>query len=171
MGRWPWLQAELDSREFTAYATGLFDGEGSVWIGRSGTTSFQRFVTLAQRIDRCHVLLALQARWGGAIYAQGPAQMVWTLTRRADLVQFIREVWPLAIIKRKELDVLWRFLQLGSARRPQERALFELELRQYRRLPESPVRLKVYARADDEVPLSDEEVTRYVKGEGLLRHE
>ena len=64
-----------------------------------------------------------------------------------------------------------RSCQLGSAHLPQERALFELELRQYRRLPESPVRLKVYARADDEVPLSDEEVTRCVKGEGLPRHE
>ena len=108
-------------RVIEAYAAGLFDGEGCVFINRSRRKGYQRadgqlspgylsYTLVVTVTNSCYAVLEmLQNRWGGAIIPKSSLRArrpIWNWqANRAAAVPFLRDIYPFAIAKSDQIEI------------------------------------------------------------------
>lgn len=94
----------------SAYAAGIFDGEGYVGVysrsdGRCvGGKAFGISVRIAQK--RPEVLRWIQIRWGGTIHLQGSTQIPCLNLPQGCAREFLIDVQPYLIVKKEQVDYI-----------------------------------------------------------------
>lgn len=101
----------------TAYAAGLFDGEGYVGIQNTNNdrtgTRHRRRVTIVMCDPE--PLEFLQERYGGRVYRRstdsrgGRVTFGWHMTAREDIDAFLQDILPFSICKREQIEEALRY--------------------------------------------------------------
>lgn len=93
-----------------AYWAGLFDGEGSIVIQYpNGTTPRLRLQIVNNDIPPLEMLKTL---YGGGIWKSGPTSKCWATERNNEQLEFLKDITPYLIIRRKEAEIALAFVLL-----------------------------------------------------------
>ena len=111
----------------TAYAAGIFDGEGSLYAyiaGGSDRTSLVFGVSIGQKNDV--LLYWLKERFGGGVYRSKSYIPRWVVTTNK-AAEFLRIIRPYLVVRGKDVDEI---LQIYENRLMKDRSILERLLRE-----------------------------------------
>jgi LAGLIDADG endonuclease len=107
------------------YVAGLFDGEGSVIIGKQRASKYYTRISLEQSFYPS--LCLLQAMFGGKLAVGNKVNLQcykWSIDRSENKEKFLLQMLPYLIVKREKAKLLLEYLRLGRKECPNIREVY-----------------------------------------------
>lgn len=106
----------MTKKEIYAYASGIFDGEGSLNISQKIDKygKYQHWIRLGVTNTNFDILQFLLKQFGGQIskkhlYLGWKPSWLWAITRNANLEKCLRKIKPYSIIKKKQIAIALKY--------------------------------------------------------------